>query len=286
MPPQLNLAGLKEEDVAFNIEVFANCYGNFGTIAALDGTSKLGIDRMEIMVDTLPGILDIPQKMEDLDKWDPTQVDRFKALLGKYGLTAESGFVFVENIDKDLFELDKIKFDVAARMGLKVVNLSVTWKKPLEEAYKIFPSVLEHCDRYDFALALELHPPLYDNAEVFWKVANDFPGFPLKANFDTANVYYYNHDPDGPAELEKVIERLAHMHIKDSLCKFEDFTFPALGEGKVPFAEIFKVCEKHGFSGPASLEIEGGDAEQMTFQGKQNVMVRSVEHLRKLGIVG
>jgi len=271
--------------VAFDIEVFTNCYGHFGTLAALEGSNDLGIGKLEIMVDTLPGILDIPRKLEDLDKWDPSQVDRFKRLLAKYGLVAQSGFVFVETTDKEMFEVEKVKFDVAGALGLKVVDLSVTWKKPLEVAYKIFPSILEYCERFDFELALELHPPLYDNAEVFWKVANDFPGFPLKANFDTANVYYYNHDPDGPAELEKVVERLAHMHIKDSLCKFEDFTFPALGEGKVPFGKMFEICKKHGFSGPASMEIEGGDEEQQTLAGKQNVMKRSVEHLRTLGAI-
>jgi len=165
------------------------------------------------------------------------------------------------------------------------VDLSVTWNKPLEEAYRIFPKVLEYCEQFDFELALELHPPLYDNAEVFWKVARDFPGFPLKANFDTANVYYYNENPDGPAELEKVMERLAHMHIKDSYCKFHDFSFPAIGEGTVPFDKYFAVCEKHAFKGPASLEVEGHDEEQKSYAGKQNVMRRSVAYLKKIGVI-
>ncbi|MCA9414851.1 MAG: sugar phosphate isomerase/epimerase [Candidatus Omnitrophica bacterium] len=271
--------------MSYQIEIFTNCYGPFGLVAALDGTEKLGMKEIELSVETHPGVLDIPQKMEDLDKWDPSQVDRLKTLLSKYGLTAESGFIFVENTDKEAFALDKIKFDVAQALGLKVINLSVTWNKPLEEAYKIFPSVLEYCEQYDFELALELHPPLYDNAEVFWKVAKDFPGFPLKANFDTANVYYYNQDPDGPAELEKVFERLAHMHIKDSMCKYHDFTFPALGEGTVPFDKYFEVCKKHKFTGPISLEIEGHDEEQKSFAGKQDVMVRSVKYLKGLGVL-
>ena len=271
--------------MSYDIEIFTNCYASFGLVAALDGTEKLGMRKIELSVETHPGVLDIPRKMEDLDKWDPSQVDRLKTLLEKYGLHAESGFIFVENTDKEAFALDQIKFDVAQALGLKVVNLSVTWYKPLEEAYKIFPSVLEYCEQYDFELALELHPPLYDNAEVFWKVANDFPGFPLKANFDTANVYYYNQDPDGPEELEKVFERLAHMHIKDSLCKYHDFTFPALGEGTVPFDKYFEVCRKHNFTGPMSLEIEGQDEEQQTFAGKQKVMERSVQYLKGLGVL-
>ncbi|GMV65549.1 MAG: sugar phosphate isomerase/epimerase [Candidatus Omnitrophica bacterium] len=262
------------------IEVFTNCYHRFGLIAALEGITRLGINRIEISVDTFPGILDFPKSMDQLDSWDPGQVDRLKGLLSRYGLTAESGFIFVENTDKELFALDKLKFDAAAQLGLKVVDLSVTWNKPLEEAYKIFPSVLEYCSQYDFQLALELHPPLYDNAEVFWRVANDFPGFPLKANFDTANVYYYNQDPDGPAELEQVIPRLVHMHLKDSLCLYHDFTFPALGEGKVPFDKMFEVLRKNNYQGPASLEVEGEDAEQQSFEGKHRVMERSIAFLR------
>lgn len=267
------------------IEIFTNCYHQFGLIAALEGTSRLGLKEIEISVERMPGILDIPDKLENLDKWDPTQVDRFKGLLDRYGVTAASGFIFVENTDKEMFALDKIKFDVAAALGLKVVDLSVTWGKDLDEAYKIFPSVLEHCSQYDFQLALELHPPLYDNAEVFWKVCNDFPGFPLKANFDTANVYYYNQDPDGPGELEKVMERLAHMHLKDSYCKYKDFSFPALGAGTVPFDAFFAMMKKHNFNGACSLEVEGIHGEVETFAEKQKVMEDSVAFLKNLGVM-
>jgi sugar phosphate isomerase/epimerase len=271
--------------MACRIEVFTNCYHRFGLIGALEGISRLGIHEIEISVDTFPGILDFPRTLNDLDKWDPGQVERLKNLLARYEIKAESGFIFVENTDKELFALDKLKFDVAGMLGVKVVDLSVTWNKPLSEAYKIFPEVLEYCSHFDFELALELHPPLFDNAEVFWKVANDFPGFPLKANFDTANVYYYNHDPDGPAELEKVLSRLAHMHLKDSLCLFEDFTFPALGEGKVPFDQYLQVMKQGGFAGPCSLEVEGDDTEQQTFEGKHRVMQRSIAFLQQKGFM-
>jgi sugar phosphate isomerase/epimerase len=271
--------------VPYPLEVFTNCYHRFGLIAALEGVSRLGITKIEFSVDLMPGILDLPRTLEELDKWDPTQVDRLRNLFSRYGLTAESGFIFVENTDVEHFRLDKIKFDVAAALGLKVVDLSVTWNKPLDEAYKIFPSVLEYCSQFDFQLALELHPPLYDNAEVFWKVARDFPGYPLKANFDTANVYYYNQDPDGPAELEKVMERLGHMHLKDSYCKYHDFSFPAIGAGTVPFGKMFEVIRKHNWSGPISLEVEGIEGEVETFDGKHEVMLQSVAHLKKLGIM-
>lgn len=267
------------------IEIFTNCYARFGFIAALEGISRLGFREIELSVETIPGILDIPRRIEDLDHWDPGQVGRLKGLLERYGLVAKTGFIFVENTDKSLFPLDRIKFDVAEELGLSVVDLSVTWGKPLEEAYKIFPTVLEHCSRCKFSLALELHPPLYDNAEVFWKVAKDFSGFPLRANFDTANVYYYNQAPDGPAELEQVMERLSHMHLKDSYCKYHDFSFPALGAGTVPFDRFFDVLRKNSWNGPISLEVEGIEGEVETFEGKHQVMADSVAFLRGKGYI-
>jgi len=267
------------------VEIFTNCYADFGLVAALDGIESLGFSDIELSVQTFPGILDIPQKIEDLDKWDPGQIGCLQNLLAKYGLTPKSGFIFVENTDEEAFALDKIKFDVAAALDLQVVNLSVTWKQPLEVAYKIFPKILEYCEQYDFDLALELHPPLYDNAKVFWKVVNDFPGLPIKANFDTANVYYYNDHPDGPAELEKVLERLAHVHLKDSFCEPEQFLFPALGEGTVPFNKYFEILEKARYEGACSLEIEGGDEEQKTYEGKQAVMERSIAFLKQVEFI-
>lgn len=49
--------------------------------------------------------------------------------------------------------------------------------------------------------------------------------------------------------------------------------------------KYFAVCEKHGFKGPMSLEIEGQDSEQKSFAGKQDVMVRSVRYLKGLGVL-
>jgi hypothetical protein len=221
--------------VAFQIEIFTNCYSHFGAVGALDGIRRLGIKEIELSIETLPGVLDIPQKLEDLDKWDPGQIGRCKTLIENYGLSAESGFIFVENTDEDHFALDKIKFDIAAGLGLKVVDLSVTEQiarggvQDLPESARILRTIR-------FRLALELHPPLYDNAEVFWKVADS--RFPLKANFDTANVYYYNESrrSRGTGAGRR---RLAHIP-QGQFLQVQGFHLPRAGGGDGSLQEVFR----------------------------------------------
>ena len=44
------------------------------------------------------------------------------------------------------------------------------------------------------------------------------------------------------------------VHIKDSSGIFQDYNFPAIGEGKVDFSKIFN--ELKDFSGPYVVELE------------------------------
>ena len=80
----------------------------------------------------------------------------------------------------------------------------------------------------------------------------------VRLNFDTGNIAYYNRSADPCGELEQVKHLVANVHLKDNRGGFEDWYFPALGDGGgVDFTRIRQILDGVGFAGPYTIEIEG-----------------------------
>lgn len=65
---------------------------------------------------------------------------------------------------------------------------------------------------------------------------------------------------DIPALAREWAERIVHVHLKDAFggpgMEGEDFHFCMLGEGTVPWPELFGALEETGYSGALSVEFE------------------------------
>ena len=107
----------------------------------------------------------------------------------------------------------------------------------------------------------------------------------VRLNFDTGNIAYYNDAADPVAELDRVKHLVRSVHLKDNRGGFEDWYFPALGDGgAVDFRRIREILDGVGFLGPYTIEIEGigGETEPGPL-ARQDRVDRSVAHLRALG---
>ncbi len=87
------------------------------------------------------------------------------------------------------------------------------------------------------------------------------------------------------AELEKVAPLVASVHAKDSRGAFEEWYFPALGDGgAVDFRRVRAVLDAVGFPGPYTIEIEGiGGEPEPGLETRRDRVARSVAHLRSCG---
>ncbi len=107
----------------------------------------------------------------------------------------------------------------------------------------------------------------------------------VRLNFDTGNIAYYNRALDLCEELKRVNHLVGSVHLKDNRGGFEDWYFPALGEGgAVDFTGVRRVLDGVGFAGPYTIEIEGiGGEPEPGLEERHQRIGRSVAHLRACG---
>ncbi len=153
---------------------------------------------------------------------------------------------------------------------------------PADTAYARLRAAGDVAGAHGVTLALETHPDLVTNADVALRTLRAVDHPQVRVNYDTANIYYYNHDSDCVAQLRKVARYVAAVHLKDTDGGYRHWHFPALGEGIVDFAGVFEVLDGRGFRGPYTLEIEGLEGEEKTERLVQDRVAASVSYLRKL----
>ena len=107
----------------------------------------------------------------------------------------------------------------------------------------------------------------------------------IRLNFDTGNIAYYNQGFDPVEELEKVKHLVRSVHLKDNRGGFEDWYFPAVGDGgSVDFRRIREILDGVGFLGPYTIEIEGiGGEPEPGLEARHDRVTRSIQHLRSCG---
>lgn len=91
--------------------------------------------------------------------------------------------------------------------------------------------------------------------EIFLKIVEQTKDIGLGINFDTANVIAYGDDTI--QVLKQVIDRVVTIHANDTSTR-GSLTPVLLGEGLVPFEEIFKTLKSAGFDGWICIEEASG----------------------------
>jgi len=134
-------------------------------------------------------------------------------------------------------------------------------------------------------LALETHKGPTQNAQAMLALMAEVDHPRVRLNFDTGNIAYYNAGADPVAELEQVKHLVRSVHLKDNRGGFEDWYFPAIGDGgAVDFRRVKEILDGVGFLGPYTIEIEGiGGEPEPGIEVRRERVARSVEHLRSCG---
>jgi sugar phosphate isomerase/epimerase len=214
----------------------------------------------------------------------PGEVDATRAALQRYGLSASSMHGECDVAQPDVAGQIAAQMPIFAAFGTRTMFVSVkAGRTPLGTAYSRLREAGEAAGRQGVTIVLETHPDLVTGAEVALATMRAVNQTNVRINYDTANIYFYNRDVDGVDELRRIAPYVGAVHLKDTDGGYQHWHFPALGRGIVRFADVFRVLDQAGFSGPCTIEIEGLEGETRTERLVCDRIAESVGFLRGLG---
>ena len=91
--------------------------------------------------------------------------------------------------------------------------------------YDRLRAIGENAAPFGIKVCLETHPDMAHNGDIALETmkAVDHPN--IRINFDTGNVYYYNHDVTAIKEVQKIIEYVGAVHLKDTNGGYRTWNF-------------------------------------------------------------
>jgi len=202
------------------------------------------------------------------------------------GVTISSLSTGIQLGNPENLEAFKRVIDGAASIGTKIIFISVKGSDEEERSvlFERWRKTADYAQERGVTLSVETHEPFGHNADVAVETMQDLNHPAVRMNFDTANIYYYNHDVDAVEELKKEIDYVVSVHLKDTHGGYHDANFPVLGEGIVDFPEVFRLLGEKAFAGPYTMELEGPLTSGKPIEDRHASVVACVDYLKSIGV--
>lgn len=169
-------------------------------------------------------------------------------------------------------EFDFLTHDIAlaSAMGAKFLRVTAGQAHPatrkqegIKWAVKYLKKAAPLSDKYGITLVYEDHskPGAWDYMDfsnppdVFLEIARQLKDTSIGINFDTANILVAGEDKTIEI-LDQVIDKVKTIHVAETATKGKMDPVP-LGQGIVPFSEIFSYLKSKNFDGWLCLEEWG-----------------------------
>ncbi len=276
------------------IAVYSNNYGHWGVRAAVDRIADAGLSNVELALRAHDfGGLVIPESAIINEATDEAEIVDFLSLMESRGVTASGCNVGGADLrTEEGLAITAARMRFARRRFSAKVAVSGAGK-PENEAQR--RAVVAHlralgdlAAELGMILTLETHQGPTQNADAMLALMAELDHPSIGLNFDTGNIAYYNRGADPLVELDRVKHLVRSVHLKDNRGGFEDWYFPALGDGgAVDFRRVREILDGVDFRGPCTIEIEGiGGEPEPGLEARHRRVVRSIEHLRACGYFG
>lgn len=273
------------------LSCFTNCYGAAGVWTAVERIRDAGIDHLELALRGHDfGGLVIPESAVVTEKADDATAQSFCDHLAKHQVKVSGCNVGGADIrTRDGVELTQRRIRFAARWFKVPLVVSGAGQPANADERR---TIVEHlrqigdtAGEHGITVALETHKGPTQNANAMLALMEELDHPQVRLNFDTGNIAYYNAGVNPADELEKVKHLVRNVHVKDNRGGFEDWYFPAVGDGgAVDFTRIREILDGVGYTGAYTVEIEGiGGEPEPGLEGRHERVARSAAHLRACG---
>jgi len=281
------------ETMAPPVGCYTNCFGPGGVRAAAEGVRAAGFDALELALRPHDhGGLVIPESAVLTERSGAAEVHEFLELLDRHGVRVNAcNAAGADILTDDGLEvtLRRLRF---ARQWFDAPVVVTGAGRPAPGDADARTLMVRNLRRLGdeaaglgMVVALETHAGPTQNADAMIATLIDVDRPAVRLNFDTGNIAYYNPGGDPLAELQRVKDLVRNVHLKDNRGRFEDWYFPALGDGgAVDFAAIRHCLEDAGYSGAYAVELEGiGGEPEPGLGARIDRIARSARHLAACG---
>ena len=177
--------------------------------------------------------------------------------------------------------------DIAAALGMEVVNTFTGDATTDEEREAYFANVAELCDyaaARGLKIGMETDSNMLPTAAIGVAILDriDRPDS-LGFNYDPGNVVYYT-GADPIADIKIALPRMVHFHFKDKIGGKDMFNFPPPGDGELDMPKLLELCAEAGYSGPISAEVEFDENGWPDHDACLAAAHKSVANLRSMGL--
>ena len=217
---------------------------------------------------------------------EPDQIEATLKELADYGLTTTTTMARHDVKDEGFVSDFQTTLETVQSMGGERIFLSAhAGEIDKEIIYSRLQDLGKNAQDLGLTVCLETHPDLANNGDVALETmqAVNHPGIAI--NFDTANVHYHtDRDIDTVEEIQKILNHVKAVHLKDTTGGYHTWNFPTLGEGIVDFKAVFNLLSGVGFIGPYTMELEGIEGENLDSDGVLKRVEESFQYLIDIGV--
>lgn len=263
------------------IAVNSNCYHGYSIEEAIAGIQAAGFHYIELTA---------------TKGWTehvfPDQ--SFERLLQVQDLLEQAGLIpFAMSGHTNLMDTERIgdfvkNIRLAHFFGAKYIVSSVGEAHLEDKAVASNEVVARHIreltpylEKYDMVLVLETHGD-HGTGAILKDIVQKVGSSRVKINYDTANAIFYG-DVDVVQDLGGCLDQTAYLHLKEKAAGRQEWNFPALGQGYVPFPQVFQMLEEKGNDAPFSIEIEFTQAGPKNLDQINQAVKDSAQYLKNQG---
>ena len=216
-----------------------NSYHTYSHDQALQGIAEAGYTAVELSA--------VPGWTEHVDL-DADQGELRRKLEG-YGLdpvslSAHSDLTTAEGLAHGI---KAVRW--AAEYGIPIVNTAVGGHQSADENEAAFlaniGAMADEAEQAGIAIGLEIHGDIMASGAVTLPLLEKIGRDSVGINYDTANVVYYSGDTPVD-DLPKVVDKLVHVHLKESKGGKGVWNFGEIGTGDVDFARVLRILQRRG----------------------------------------
>jgi L-ribulose-5-phosphate 3-epimerase len=233
----------------------SNTYHGFSLDEAIKGTAKAGFRYVELAA-TRGYTEHVRWEMKD------EEINEVKAKLAAARLECIALGAHCNLMKQEGIYNFQQSIELAHRLGCKTIVTSTGDAHNDEDViedekvliHNLAPLV-KQCEAYGLTLVIETHGNNYATGMAVKSLVEKFGSQHIGINYDTSNVIFYG-DIMPYEDLEKSIDFVKFMHLKDKAGLNNEWNFPAIGQGNLDIGRILKILQNSGNVSPISVEIE------------------------------